>query len=221
MNEIAYAEGVRLGKGTGFIYLCWGAMMNGCMALIMWYGNILVKDGEMGIGDISAFLLYMILLMFSFMIIGFSLTNVYKTIGASEKLVSIMKKVPLVNSHGGKHVEHEGCAGEIEFRNVTFAYPVNRSQDSGKGKKAEGSKEATPKKASEEVEEKIKQDKAAEGNPPVLTDVSFTVASNKVIAFVGHSGCGKSSIINLVERFYDPQSGQVLFCGKDVKDLEP
>ena len=192
--------------------------MNGCMGLIMWYGNMLVRDDEMTIGDISAFLLYMILLMFSFMIIGFSLTNVYRTVGASEKLVAIMKKVPGVNSHGGKHVEHAGGAGEIEFRGVTFAYPVNRAlAGDGKDKKAKGDKKAdktdgkTPGKGEE----------AASENPPVLQDVSFQVAANKVVAFVGHSGCGKSSIINLVERFYDPQQGQVLFCGKDVKELEP
>ena len=163
----------------------------------------------MTIGAISAFLLYMILLMFSFMIIGFSLTNVFKTIGASEKIVAIMRKVPTVNSHGGKHVESSMQAGEIEFKDVTFAYPVKRTQDTGE-KKDKGGKVDDTKKGAD-----------PDANPPVLHKVSFKVSSNKVVAFVGHSGCGKSSIINLVERFYDPQAGAVEFCGVNIKDLEP
>ena len=40
------------------------------------------------------------------------------------------------------------------------------------------------------------------------------------MALVGHSGCGKSSIIAMIERFYDPMEGQVLFSGVDIKDLD-
>lgn len=57
----------------------------------------------------------------------------------------------------------------------------------------------------------------------VLKGVSFTVSSDKprVVALCGTSGCGKSSIISLVERFYDPKEGQVLYNGHDIRELEP
>ena len=57
----------------------------------------------------------------------------------------------------------------------------------------------------------------------VLKGVSFDVieGQKKVIALCGQSGCGKSSIISLVERFYDPTSGALKFNGVDIKDLEP
>lgn len=42
-----------------------------------------------------------------------------------------------------------------------------------------------------------------------------------MIALVGTSGCGKSSIISMIERFYDPVEGSVLFNGRNIKDLEP
>ncbi|MDR0803735.1 MAG: ABC transporter ATP-binding protein/permease [Rickettsiales bacterium] len=51
----------------------------------------------------------------------------------------------------------------------------------------------------------------------VLKRVSFAVPSNKVCAFVGESGGGKSTIFNIIQRFYDPGSGRVLINGKDIR----
>ena len=57
----------------------------------------------------------------------------------------------------------------------------------------------------------------------VLKGISLGVDNEKkrVVALCGTSGCGKSSIISLLERFYDPVEGEVLFNGKNVKDLDP
>ncbi|MDP3936671.1 MAG: ATP-binding cassette domain-containing protein, partial [Deltaproteobacteria bacterium] len=70
--------------------------------------------------------------------------------------------------------------GEIEFRNVTFAY-----------------------------------------NPGdvILHDVSFIVKPGEKIALVGHTGAGKTSIIKLLARFYEPQSGQIFLDGVDIRRL--
>jgi ATP-binding cassette, subfamily B, bacterial len=54
---------------------------------------------------------------------------------------------------------------------------------------------------------------------PVLKGVSFTVNPGEVVALVGPSGSGKSSLVGLVPRFYDPQSGKVLIDGTDVRDV--
>ncbi len=53
----------------------------------------------------------------------------------------------------------------------------------------------------------------------VLKDVSFRVQPGQTVAFVGHTGAGKSSIINLLTRFYDVQQGEVLIDGVNVKDV--
>lgn len=52
----------------------------------------------------------------------------------------------------------------------------------------------------------------------VLKDISFSVGKGQTIGLVGHTGSGKSSIINLLFRFYDPQSGQVLIDGQNIYD---
>ncbi|MDD6432801.1 MAG: ABC transporter ATP-binding protein [Lactobacillaceae bacterium] len=52
---------------------------------------------------------------------------------------------------------------------------------------------------------------------PVLKDISFTVEPGQMVALVGHTGSGKSSIINLLMRFYEFQKGQILIDGKDIR----
>lgn len=64
------------------------------------------------------------------------------------------------------------CEGQVELRNVGFAYP-------------------------------------ARPDNPVFKDFSLRVASGKTVALVGESGSGKSTVVGLIERFYDPQQGQV------------
>ena len=57
----------------------------------------------------------------------------------------------------------------------------------------------------------------------MLKGISLTVNNlrNRVVALCGSSGCGKSTIISLIERFYDPQSGGIYFNGQDIRELEP
>ena len=74
----------------------------------------------------------------------------------------------------------ESLRGEIEFRNVWFAY---------------------------------------EGEDYVLKDVSFTIHPGEKVAFVGATGAGKSSILNLIGRYYDIQKGQILIDGIDIRQL--
>lgn len=54
---------------------------------------------------------------------------------------------------------------------------------------------------------------------PVLKDISFSIKQGEMIGIVGHSGVGKSTLINLVMRLYDATSGQVLIDGTDVRDI--
>lgn len=57
-------------------------------------------------------------------------------------------------------------------------------------------------------------------NEPTFVNLDLTVESGQFAAFVGPSGCGKSTVISLLERFYDPSCGTVLFSGRDVRSLE-
>ena len=52
----------------------------------------------------------------------------------------------------------------------------------------------------------------------VLKGLSLTINANQSVALVGESGCGKSTIINLLMRFYDPDHGQILLDGVDIRE---
>ncbi|CAF3949500.1 unnamed protein product [Rotaria sordida] len=54
---------------------------------------------------------------------------------------------------------------------------------------------------------------------PILNKLSLKIPSGKIVALVGASGCGKSTIIQLIQRFYDPDEGRILLDGKDIKTL--
>lgn len=56
---------------------------------------------------------------------------------------------------------------------------------------------------------------------PVLQNISFTINKGQTVALVGPSGAGKSTLVDLICRFYDPQSGAILVDGQDMRELEP
>ena len=58
-----------------------------------------------------------------------------------------------------------------------------------------------------------------EKNKKVLNNISFKIEANQFVAFVGKSGCGKSTILNLIDKFYEPDSGKVLIDGVNINRL--
>jgi ATP-binding cassette subfamily B (MDR/TAP) protein 1 len=100
---------------------------------------------------------------------------------AAKRVFAIIDRKPRITSEeGAKSVD---VTGNIELRNVTFAYPSRPDTN-------------------------------------VFTDFSLSVQAGKTVALVGESGSGKSSVVSLIERFYDVLGGQVLIDGEDVRDLD-
>jgi ATP-binding cassette subfamily B protein len=83
----------------------------------------------------------------------------------------------------------EKAKGKVEFRNVWFAYDHDT------------------------------RSRSHEDPTYVLKDISFSVAPGETVALVGHTGAGKTSIINLISRFYDVQRGTILVDDHDIKDI--
>ena len=155
------------------------------MAAVVYIASLLYQNDNITIGEISSFLFYMIMLVFNFGMVAMVFGNVASIVGASDKIVELIKYVPDIKCSGGDTIDGE-INGKLEIKNVKFRYP---SKD----------------------------------DVQVLKGVSFSVDNekNRVVALCGTSGCGKSSIISLIERFYDPEDGEILFNGRNIKELDP
>jgi len=91
-------------------------------------------------------------------------------------------------------------SGEIEFKDVSFEYPRRESATDGADKLIKPVKSTKKQKT--------------------INDISFKINSGEKVAFVGESGAGKSTIVNLLIRAYDPKKGQILIDGIDLKELD-
>lgn len=118
---------------------------------------------------------------------------------------NIAKHLELINTEPSIPASRDGIVlpyltGKIEFRNVTFSYPEKNMDD--------GSAEADEHPERPEERETLK-------------NVSFTIEAGETCAFVGHSGSGKTTIVNLLLRAFDPEHGSILVDDHDLRVLDP
>lgn len=97
--------------------------------------------------------------------------------------------------------------GKVEYCNVSFAY--SRWETSETPALENGEKSETP----------VLENGDMKKQSSVLENLSFLVLPGEVIALVGASGAGKTTLVNLLPRFYEPQAGKILIDGVDVKDV--
>jgi ATP-binding cassette, subfamily B, multidrug efflux pump len=155
------------------------------VALLYWVGGIRVIAGGIGIGVLIAFMQYAQRFFRPIQDLSEKFNILQSAMAASERIFKLLDE-PLTVVSAEKVISIAAPRGEIEFRNVWFAYHGG----------------ATPK------EEEW-----------VLRDISFRVEPGQTLAIVGHTGAGKTTIIQLLLRFYDIQRGQILLDGVDIREL--
>jgi len=147
---------------------------------VVGYGGYLAYLGQIVVGDVVAFLLY--LAMFYTPITGLTqlLEQMQQSLAGAERVIEVLDAPESVRDQpGAQPLTHP--KGDIQFENVCFSYV-------------------------EDV--------------PILNNVSFRVMPGEMLALVGATGVGKSTIAQLIARFYDPQSGVIRMDGVDVNNLE-
>lgn len=102
--------------------------------------------------------------------------------------------------------------GEIEFKNVSFGYVEYRE------KSAEEIKKEIKQNKKNKVKTKVKT-REITGKNQVFKNLNFKIEPNTTVAFVGKSGSGKSTILNLISKMYEVDKGKVLIDGVDIKQL--
>jgi ATP-binding cassette subfamily B protein len=121
-----------------------------------------------------------------------------------DRIFELMAIQPTVVEKPGA-VELPAVTGKVEYRNVTFAYPAMNS----------------PSPAFQEDGKEVVQplSKQGQGGSPVLQNLSLLGHSGEMIALVGASGAGKTTLVNLLPRFYDTQGGEILIDGINIQDV--
>jgi ATP-binding cassette subfamily B multidrug efflux pump len=161
-------------------FLSWGGI-----ALIYWTGGLRVITGTLTIGVLISFMMYAQRFFRPIQDLSEKFNILQSAMAASERIFKLLDE-PLATAPAGQIRQLPAPRGEIEFRNVWFAYHGG----------------ANPRE----------QDW-------VLRDVSFRVEPGQTLAIVGHTGAGKTTIIQLLLRFYEIQRGQILLDGVDVREL--
>ena len=170
---------VRAGLILAVILLGFGAV-----TFALWVGGHDVVAGRMTGGELSAFVLYAILLATSAAALSEVWGEVQRAAGAAERIDEVLDAVPAIAAPATPAILPRPIHGRIAFEDVHFAYPTRLTQ------------------------------KALDG-------FSLTVEPGETVALVGPSGAGKTTILQLLLRFYDPQSGTVRLDGIDIATLDP
>ena len=180
-TNIAYGLARRRARYNAWFGGVAGFAGYGAISGVLWYGGLLLVEGQLTLGTLTAFLLYTFALAFAIAALGELWQDFMRAVGASERIFELIDRVPEVQSGTQQLPE---VRGELTFEGVQFAYPTRPEHT-------------------------------------VLRGLDLQLAPGRVLALVGRSGAGKSTISALISRFYDPSAGRITLDGVPLTELEP
>ena len=157
-------------------------IMNAITVLIVYTGAHTIDSGTMQVGDMMAFIQYAMQIIMSFLMITMISIMLPRARVSAQRINEVLDThVEIENPEVPKR-PLEGRRGELEFKDVSFAYPG--------------------------AEEKV------------LEHISFTAKKGDTVAFIGSTGSGKSTLVNLIPRFFDVTGGEILLDGTDIREMD-
>jgi len=154
-------------------------------------GGMMVKSGDLGLGVLIAFMLYQSQLQSEVLNLFQSYTSLVKSSGAGDKVFQLIDRKSLPPA--------TASAGTTPLQNATAGF--TQAEDTIEFKDLSFSYPSRP-------------------NQLVLRNLSFKIPLGSTYAFVGSSGSGKSTIMSLMSRFYDPVAGSLMVEGTNLKEID-
>jgi ABC-type multidrug transport system fused ATPase/permease subunit len=187
----AYVQGVKIAKISSAIAPIGGLALNATFIVVLGVGGYRVASGATTVASLVSFILLMFLLMRPVFTTVGAITSVQSALGALARIQEILD-LPVEEADGQDLAARKARnKTAIEFKNVSFGYaPTPATDDQPAGEERE-----------------------------VLKNVSFKIERGTRVALVGPSGAGKSTIFSLIERFYEPTSGDILLDGQKVSAI--
>lgn len=166
-------------------------------ALVYGWGGVLAADGVLAVGTVVALTQYLTRLYAPLTALSNVQVDVMTALVSFDRIFEVLDLAPMINEKPGA-VEIPRGPASVDFENVDFHYPT-----------------------AEEVSLASLESVAVLDQTPsgqVLFDVSFHAEPGELVALVGPSGAGKTTMSHLISRLYDVTGGKVLINGVDLKD---
>ena len=181
---------------TGFYYMIVSTFLINTVvkAALLYIGTVLIQQGRITPEILLAFMLYQGSLQNETQNLLNSYTSLIKSSGAGDKVFALLDRRPEPPGTGSPEVILESAS-----RNSSIDYSDEH----------EGGVELRD----------VSFTYSSRPDHTVLNNLSLKISSGSTVALVGASGCGKSTVISLLERFYDPVQGSILIGGHDLKSL--
>lgn len=194
----SYTAGVRSVKLDAVVGVASGLAVQLSFLMVLGVGGVRVANGSISAADLVAFLLYILYLASPIMIIVGAVTQLQKASAATARIAAVndMEVEPM-----------PGSAAPV----VGDAVPLAGS--GGTAGPAAPSSGPPSSVTFENVSFGYRED------VPVLRDVSFHIPAGAKAALVGPSGVGKTTVLAMLERFYEPETGRVLLGDRDLADI--
>jgi len=199
----ALRQYMAVGKRQALAYSAWQSFNTGLpnfvTCLVLYYGGRLVADGSLQSGRLVSFMLLTQSLADSFNTLADMFSNIADALGAADKVFDLLARDPDLDA--GAPID-----------------PFNPDSGGGDDSPGAGRVGSSPSLGRVELED-VHFKYPARPDVPVLRGVTLAVAPGTVVALVGPSGSGKSSVLSLVQRFYAPDAGAVRVDGEDVAHM--
>ncbi len=214
-REFGDAYNVATVVGTGYKQIT-TLITGGAAAVMLGFGARRVMDGRLSVGDLLVFLGYLAALYGPVNSLSTAVAGAVAVATRGHRVFEILDSEEVVPEHARPVSLGRRGRGEVVFENVTFGYEtVSRVDGNGAAMEAANGKKRID--ATKKVDEQAK----ANGHSarPILRNVSFRASPGQITAIVGATGAGKTSLVSLLSRFYDPWEGRILVDGHDVREL--
>ncbi|PWC07527.1 ABC transporter ATP-binding protein [Mycetocola zhujimingii] len=220
----AWRMGIQVAKVSALVVPVAGIAMQVSFLVVLGVGGFRVASGAITIASLVAFILFLFMMIMPLGQAFGAISATNQALGALGRIQEIIN-LPREDDADAAIAATVAAPGirstsapAIEFDSVVFSYPaaaVETPSETDQDAAARVDPDSAPLTASDPA---TPADKRRPGDP-VLRGVSFTAARGKRTALVGPSGAGKSTILGLIERFYDPESGAIRFGGVDIRTM--
>ena len=181
-------------------------------ALIIWYGGLSVMAGTLTIGSLVAFLQYSQRFFRPISDLSEKFNILQAAMASSERIFKVLDEPVTIEAPVQPVRRPAPAAGHIRFENVWFAYDGKLSTT--------GDTEDRRKSSCSSVSSVSPVVESPDDENWVLRDIRFEVRPGERVGIVGATGSGKTTLINLLLRFYDVQRGRITVDGVDIRTLD-